>query len=271
MKQGQQHIEQRDHRGQMSLHKGFQAMEDPFETTDNREQRERGLNDHAVIPGAFGTQLAVLRHAVLATEAVIGQDNAASAELLDQRMKFIIWRVHRIPIPIDHLAKAIENPTQLDADAPTPFVFGFLAKLLGATTFPNGKQQFNRIAVNHQEETRIGQKSLVPILMSDQQPLYPCAIRQTGKQGVVVAFEPAVKGTKVTSLQGKQQADRDSLTRIQLGLTVLGDLFHLVIDKAKDLDDNVFSGHKDSSFREWVWFSLLNTIFVTTQLAEVNN
>ena len=129
MKQGQQHIERRDHRGQTSLKKGFQTMVDPLEATDDRDQGERGLHRHPIVPGPFGAQFAVLRHAVCAAKAVIGQHNAAPAELLDERMELLVWNIHCIPIPVDHLAKAIEKPTQLDSDAPTPFVFGLFARI----------------------------------------------------------------------------------------------------------------------------------------------
>src|SRR5487761_296966 len=117
MKQGQQHIEQRDHRGQTSLNKGLQAMGDPLETTDHGHQGKRGLHRHAVIPGAFGAQLAVVRHAVLPAKSVVGQHDAASTELLDERMKLVVRDIHRVPIPIDDLPKAVENPTELDTNA----------------------------------------------------------------------------------------------------------------------------------------------------------
>src|SRR5581483_11827046 len=126
--------------------------------------------------------------------------------------------------------KAIEHPAQLDANAPTAFILRFFAELLRAAPLSNGKQQFDRIALNDQEKAWIGQKPLVPILMRDQQPLQSRAIRQTSKQSIIVSFQPARKGAKVASFQGEQQADRDQLTRIQLGLTVLGNLLHLVVD-----------------------------------------
>src|SRR5579885_3221298 len=141
MKQDQHHIEQGNHRGQTSLHEGFQAMIHPLEATDHGEQRERGLDHHPVIPGSFGTQFAVLRRAVLATKAVIGQHDTASAELLDQRKELVVWRVHGIPIPIDHLAEAVEHPTELDPDAPAALVFGLFAELLWTAALPDGKQQ----------------------------------------------------------------------------------------------------------------------------------
>ena len=187
MKQGQQHIEQRDHRGQTSLNKGLQAMGDPLETTDHGHQGKRGLHRHAVIPGAFGAQLAVVRHAVLPAKSVVGQHDAASTELLDERMKLVVRDIHRVPIPIDDLPKAVENPTELDTNAPAPFVFGLFAKLLCAAPLPNGKQQLDWETVNHQEKAGIGQEPLVPILMRDQQALQSGAIGQPGKQGFIIS------------------------------------------------------------------------------------
>ena len=176
MKQRQQDIEHRDHRGQPSLDEGFHTMIDPLEATDDRDQGERGLHRHAVIPGAFGTQLAVLWLSIFAPKAVIGQHDAAPAELLDERVELLVWDIHRIPIPVDHLAEAIEHPTQLDADAPTPLIFGLFAKLLRAAALTNRKQQFDGKAVNDQEEARVGQEPLVPVLMRDQQALQPGAV-----------------------------------------------------------------------------------------------
>jgi hypothetical protein len=213
MKQGQQDIEHRDSRGQASLDEGFQAMIHPLEATNDREQRERGLHAHAVVPLTFRTQLAVLRHAAFLPKAVIGEHDTATAELLDQLLELVVRRVHGIPIPIDNLAEAIEHPTQLDPDAPPSFVFGLLAELLWTTPLPNGKQQFNREAVDDQEKAGVGQKPLVPVLMGDQQTLDARAIRQPGKQGLIVAFEPAIKGTEVASWRA-QTASRSSPIRL---------------------------------------------------------
>src|SRR5690349_1653717 len=87
MKQGQQHTEQRDHRGQTSLR--------PQMTVSNENEVS---TSHAIVPGPFGTPFAVLRHVALAAKAVIGQDNAAPAQLLDERMELVIRDSHRVPI-----------------------------------------------------------------------------------------------------------------------------------------------------------------------------
>src|SRR5437879_3435792 len=209
-----------------------------LEATDHSDQGKRGLHGHTVVPGAFGTQLTVLRDAVLTAKTIIGQHNAASTELLDKRMELLVRDIHGVPIPIDHLAKAVENPTQLDPNAPTPFIFGLFANLLGAVSFSNGKQQLDRVAINNQEKAGGGEKPLVPVLVGDQQPLQPGAIGQASKQDIIVSFEPTVKGAKVTSFQSEQQADGNHLTWVEFGLAMLGHLFHLIVDKAEHMDDN---------------------------------
>ena len=131
MKQDQQDIEYRNHRGQTSLNERFQAVKHALETTDDRDQGKRGLHAHAVIPLAFGTEFAVLGHAALLTEAVVSQHDTASIELLDERVELVVWRVHGIPIPVDHLAETIEYPAQLDADAERPLSLDFLPNCCG--------------------------------------------------------------------------------------------------------------------------------------------
>jgi len=257
MKQCSQDIEQRDHRSQACLNVWFQAVKHPLEIANDRKQGERGLHFHPIVPRPLRTHFAVFWHAVLPAKSKVGQHDAASTELLDQRIERIVWDIHGIPVPIDHLPKAVEHPAELDANTPTPFVFGLFAKLLRTATFPNGKQQLDRVTVNDQEKARIGQEALVPVLMRDQQPLQTSAIRQTRKKVVIVALKPAIKGAEMASFQGEQQTDGDQLAGIQLGLAVLWYLFHVIIDKAKDLNDNVFGGHSDSSCaRVFFCFSL---------------
>jgi len=83
-------------------------------------------------------------------------------------MKAFVIHVHGVPVPRDDTAGSIEKPTQLDANAPTTFVFAFLANLLLAASFPDGKQQLNRVSVNHCEETRFSHQQVTPILMCFQ-------------------------------------------------------------------------------------------------------
>jgi hypothetical protein len=92
--------------------------------------------------------------------------------------------------------------------------------------------------------------------MRHQHPLQPDAIGQASTQGVIRSFEPAGKGPTMASFPCEEQADRDQLTWIQCGLLLPGYLLHVVVDRTKDLDENVFGSQKASSFQEWFGFSL---------------
>ena len=153
MKQGQQDIEQRNHRSQTCLNTWFQAVKHPFEMTNDGEQGKRSLHAHAVIPCPFGAQLAVFWHTVFPAKPIVSQDDAVSIELLNERMERVIRDIHRIPIPVDHVPKAIEYLAQLDANAPPSLVFGLFAHLLPTPTFSNGKEQLNRIAINDRKSS----------------------------------------------------------------------------------------------------------------------
>jgi hypothetical protein len=139
MKQRQERIEQRDYRGQMSLKKGFHRLEPFLQATDDREQGKRSLHFHAVVPGASGAQLAVLWHTVFAAKAIVGQDDAPSTELLNERLELVAWDIHRIPIPIattcpkrlriqHNLIPMLQHPLSLDF---LPNCFGLHPRRMG--------------------------------------------------------------------------------------------------------------------------------------------
>src|SRR5947209_3487048 len=143
------------------------------------------------------------------------------------------------PLPVDDLAVIVEQPAQLDAHTPASFVFALLAHLLLTAPLTNGKEQFNGIAIDDGKETGLSQQATKPVLMGLQLSLQPRAIRQTSKQGVIIAFEPAVEGAKMAALESEQDAYSHHFARIQPGLTVLRHSSHPIIDKAKNLYDNV--------------------------------
>ncbi len=77
-----------------------------------------------------------------------------------------------------------------------------------------------------------------------EQALQPCTVGQPREQVGIVTAEPAIKGAKIAAFEGKQDADGHQFAGIQFGLTVFGHVFHLIIDKAKNLQDNVFGCHE---------------------------
>ena len=200
-------MEQRNHRGQTSLNTGSRRWNIRLrpQMTVSRENEVSILMRSFQQP--FGQRLPFS-----GTPPFLRKPSSASTMLRPLNCWISSWNslsgVFMVsPSQSTSLSEAVENPAQLDSNAPASFLFRFLAKLLRTASFPEGKQQFSWGAVNHQEKTGISQESLVPLLVRDQQPLQPCAIRQPGKQGVVIALEPARKGAKVTSWR-EQTADR---------------------------------------------------------------
>ena len=133
MKEREQNVEHGDYRSQASLDRGRQAMMDALEIANNGYHRQRCFDTHALIPGAFGTQFAVVGNTLGTAEAIISQHNALPVHLLNQGMKALIVDIHGVPIPDHHLALLIEQPAESDPDAPSSFIFALLPDLLRAT------------------------------------------------------------------------------------------------------------------------------------------
>ena len=244
MKERERYIEHGHHRGQAHLDVGLQAVMDALEIAHDGHHRQSGSHTHAFIPGAFGIQFAVVRNALHTAEAIVGQDNAPPVHLFNDRMEVLIRDIHGVPIPGNHFALLIEQTAQLDADTPAAFILALLPHLLGAAAFSDGKEQFNGIAVDHREETWHSQYLITPVLAGSEQTQQPTAIGQTREQMSIVPIEPAIKHPEIHAFQGEQDDNCQQLTGIQFGLTVFGHGFRLIIDKAKNLNDNVFGCHE---------------------------
>jgi len=154
-------------------------------------------------------------------------------------MEVLIMDMHRGPVPGHHLARVIQQPAQLDAYTPSAFIFAFLAHLLGTAPLADGNEQFNGITIDHREETGRSQQPITPILMGLQQALQTGALRQSSKQVRIIATQPAIEGAKVPTFQGKQDTNRHQFTGIQGSLGVFRHVFHLIVDNAKNLNENV--------------------------------
>src|SRR5947209_9114611 len=244
MKECEQDIEHGDERSQACLNVRPEPMMDALETADDGYHRQSRFDTHALIPGAFGTQFAVVGNTLGTAEAIISQHNALPVHLLNQGMKALIVDIHGVPIPGNDFALVIEQPAQFDADTPATFLLPLLAYLLWATSLANGKEQFHRITVDHGKETGLLQQALPPVLVRFEQALQAGAIGQPCKQVGIVALEPAIKSAKIVAVQGNQDANRHQFAGREFGLTVLEHVFHLIIDKAKNVDDNVFGCHE---------------------------
>ena len=103
--------------------------------------------------------------------------------------------------------------------------------------------QFNSIAVDDREESRLRQETLTPALMHPQSALQAGAFGQTSEQSVVIPLQPAVKSSKVATFEREQQPDSNQLARVQAGLGMFGYSSHSVIYPAEQFNDKVFGGH----------------------------
>jgi hypothetical protein len=84
------------------------------------------------------------------------------------------------------------------------FILAFLAHLLWTAPLPDGKEQFNRVTDNHREETWLSRQLAIPVLMGLQEQLQPPSLRQSSKQGIIVALEPAIEGPKCPPFRENQ-------------------------------------------------------------------
>ena len=104
MKERQQDIEHRPNNCQPGLNIPGCPMMEVFEIADDGHQRQGGFHEHALIPGAFGTELAVLWHSITTAKAPIGQDDRLIAVALHHGMKPFIMDTLACPNPNRPLA-----------------------------------------------------------------------------------------------------------------------------------------------------------------------
>ena len=121
-------------------------------------------------------------------------------------MKGSVMHIGRITIPTDHLTEVVEQETQLATDDPAAVGKPFLANLLLRTTFPNGVDQLNSIAIDHTQQPGFSQKDVRPDLMGREQAKQSGAFGQFGKQGQIIPCQPTIESTIAHSFQRKQDA-----------------------------------------------------------------
>jgi hypothetical protein len=80
----------------------------------------------------------------------------------------------------------------------------------------HGKQQLNREAVHHIEQTRFGQQLVSSLFMSSPLFLKRRALWQAAKQGIIVSLEPALEGAKAPPFK----ANRSPMVITSLGYSL---------------------------------------------------
>jgi hypothetical protein len=105
----------------------------------------------------------------------------------------------------------------------------------------------------------------------------PRALRQLRKQVQPVSFEPAIKRPIVDPFQGKQDANADNFTRIQVRVFALVDMRQVVVSHTKESNANLFGSQQVVLLFAMVsllaqeWHHLLSFANPTFQLATLVN
>src|SRR5262249_59675719 len=97
----------------------------------------------------------------------------------------------------------IEQQTEFAANNPAMIREAFAANLLGAAAFAHRVDELDPIGVDDAEHGWSGQEDLGPVLMGLQKTKEPGALGEAGKQGPIVARQPAIEGPGPPTLGGK--------------------------------------------------------------------
>src|SRR5215471_12640892 len=86
------------------------------------------------------------------------------------------------------------------------------------------------IGVDDAEHGRSGQEDLRPVVMGPQEAKEVGALGEAGKQGAIVARQPAIEGPVAHAFEGMEQSQGEHLTGPEMRIRVFGDGAHLLID-----------------------------------------
>lgn len=109
--------------------------------------------------------------------------------------------------------------------------------------------------------------------MGVKKPEQACTLRQFEEETKVIPLQPAVKGPIANSLEGKQHPQGNDFTRVEIGLAVLGHVFHRIANLAEQINEIIFSGLEVSPFAVGLaTYSLenLETFFNKNQWSEIH-
>src|SRR5882762_11519386 len=102
---------------------------------DERQHREHGLDEHAVLSLPALTQFQVAGIPLRGMEAGVAQDNHPPIDLLNQPLKGVISDIGGGTCPPHDQPPLIEQQTEFAPDNPAMVRHTFTADLLGAATF----------------------------------------------------------------------------------------------------------------------------------------
>ena len=219
------------------------AMKDLLEMIDDRDDAEDALDDHTIIALAMLTKLPVDWLVPAFAEAHIAEHLGLLRPPLADLTKVLVVRVGGGPRPVNDLPLGRNQPAEFDSRNPAMIAEAFLADLGGTAPLTNRVNQLNAVAINHALCLWGDQKLVRQGFIDCQQPQQARTVRQVGKQVQPVPFEPAIKGAVVHALERKQDANRDNLAGIQVGVAPLVDVCQFIVYHTKESNDYVFGSH----------------------------
>src|SRR5262249_11513761 len=104
------------------------------------------------------------------------------------------------------------------------------------------KRTRTRIMSNH-KHGRSSQEDPRPVLMGFEETKEPGALGERGKQGPIVARQPARAGTVAHAFEGVEQPQRDYFTGPEVGLGMCGDGASFLIELIEQRGDQLHGGH----------------------------
>ena len=238
-----QYIEERHSEREPCLKIRPLAMHDFLEVADERQHRQDGLHQHALLPLAPLTEFQVGGIALRGMEGGITQDNHPPIHLLNQPLKGVIRDIGRGTRPPHDQSPLIEEQTEFPADNPAMVRHAFAADLLGTAAFADGVNQLDAVCVNDPKHGRSGQEDLRPVLVRREEAAEPGALGEAGKQGPRVARHLAMERPVPHAFEGMQQSQGDDLTGPEVRLGVFGDGVQLLIDLVEQGSDKLHGAH----------------------------
>src|SRR5712692_8401325 len=220
------------------------AMKDFFEMIDDGDHTEDALDDHAIIAFAMLTKVPVDRLFPALAEAQVAEDFRLISPGCSDFTEVLIVGVGGGPLPVNNPTLRSDQAAEFDAHNPAMVADAFLAHLGGTAPLPNRVNQFNAVAIDHTFWLGSHQKVVGQRFILRQQAQQTRAFWQVGKQVQPVSFQPSIKGPIVDAFQGKQHANGDNFTRIQVRVFALVDMRQLVVYHTKESNDYVFGSHE---------------------------
>src|SRR5215510_9582615 len=171
-----EHIKSRHSEGETGLEICPDAVHHLLEVANERQHREHGLHQHALLPFAALTQFEVARIAFRSMEAGVTQDNHALFNMPNEPWKGVSRDIRGGTRPPHDQPPLIEQQTQFTPDDPAMIVEAFPADLLRAAALAHGVDQLNAIRVDDPQHGRSGQESPRPVVRRPQETKEPGAL-----------------------------------------------------------------------------------------------